>query len=702
MAVLSKIRQRSFLVIAIVGLSLFAFILGALIKGDKLNQSSSNIGTINGVDIPFADFRNKVDEAQKSQQGMSIMQATNGVWEQEVRKVILSKQCEQLGLKIGKDQLINIIKEDPQFAQNPQFLNDAKKFDIKKFNEFIGSIKNSSPERWQQWLDYEKQLESSSNEELYYTMLKSGIVTTQSEAKFNYEIGNNKASIDFINVPYTSIDDKKVTVSDAEVIAYMEKNKKKFKADETRMLEFSFFENKPSVEDEKVINDKITSLLNSSVEFNKTTNKNDTVAGFKNTTDVIGFINKNSDIKYDSTYVNKSDLQKNLAADKVDALFNLAPGQIYGPYVYGKYSCLTRSLGKKSGSSAKASHILLSYVGAARSQATRTKAEALAKANEILAQAQANPSSFQMLAFTNSDDSSKQQGGDLGFFSKGQMTKKFEDFAFNNPVGKIGLIETEFGYHIITVTGKQDGIRLAVLAQKIEPSEATSNEIFTQASKFEVLANEKTFDAAAKQMKLKVDPAIKLAAIDENIPGVGPQREIVRWAFTSKVGEVKQFTVPSGYVVAKLKAINEAGLQPVEDAKTGVLPILRNEKKAVLIKAKMTGTTLDAIAKSTGTPAKQATDLSIQNPYLQAAGSSEPKVAGTAFTLKPGSVSDAIEGNGGVYKIKLNAITKAPAATNLQESISKNDSQNRSSVSGRVFATLKEDAKIEDNRAQFN
>ena len=137
MAVLSKIRQRSFLVIAIVGLALFAFIIGALIENGGFGQTSRNAGTINGTDIPFADFRTKVDAAQKGQQGISLMQATNGVWEQEVRRVLLEGQYDKLGLKVGKDQLINIIKEDPQFAQNPQFLNAAGKFDKNKFNEFI-------------------------------------------------------------------------------------------------------------------------------------------------------------------------------------------------------------------------------------------------------------------------------------------------------------------------------------------------------------------------------------------------------------------------------------------------------------------------------------------------------------------------------------------------------------------------------------
>lgn len=697
MAVLSKIRQRSLLVIAIVGLSLFAFIIGALIENKGFGTGTRNAGTINGVDIPFEDFRIKVDNAQKSQQGVTMMQATNGVWEQEVRRVLLEGQYEKLGLRLGDDQLINIIKEDPQFAQNPQFLNAAGKFDKAKFNEFIGSIKNSSPERWQQWLSYEKSLSQFAVEQMYNTMVKSGFYTTQAEGKFNYELENNKVTFDVVSVPYTTIDDKKVELTDEEVIAYMKKNEKKYKAEESREIEFVLIEDKPSAEDEKAVKDKVNALMNSSVVYNATTGKNDTVAGFRNTTNVIDFVNTNSDIKYDSTYIAKKDLP----VEHAEAIFNTPQGGTYGPYMFGDYYCISKSLGKKSGINAKASHILLSYKGAARSQATRTKEEAQAKANELLAQAQANPGSFAMLAFTNSDDSSKQQGGDLGYFSKGQMTKNFENFVFGNPVGKIGLVETEFGFHIINVTDKQDGIRLATIAQKIIPSEATSDAVFTKATKFEMAANEKDFGTAAKENKLTIAPLAKVLALDENIQGIGNQREIVRWAFGANEGEIKRFNTQAGSVVARLKKINKEGLMPIEDAKNAFGMKLRNEKKAKLIEAKMTGATLEAVSKATGSPVKEAKDVAAAGSFIETIGP-EPKVVGTAFSLKPGVVSQTIAGNSGVFKIKVKSTTKAPAVKDYKDVVTRVNSQSKGSAAGRVFGALRKNADIKDNRAEFN
>jgi peptidyl-prolyl cis-trans isomerase D len=306
-----------------------------------------------------------------------------------------------------------------------------------------------------------------------------------------------------------------------------------------------------------------------------------------------------------------------------------------------------------------------------------------------------------MLAMTNSDDPSKQQGGDLGYFSKGQMTKNFENFVFGNATGKIGLVETEFGFHVIQVTDKQDGIRLATIAQKIIPSEATSDAAFTKASKFEVLAKEKGFEATAKAEKLTIAPVSKVMALDENIQGVGPQREIVRWAFTADKNEIKRFQTPNGHIIARIKAVNEAGLMPIEEAKNAFGYKLRNEKKAKLIEAKMTGTTLEAVSKATGSPVKEAKDVAAAGSFIESIGP-EPKVVGAAFSLKTGVVSQTIAGNSGVFKIKVKSVTKAPAATDVKDIITRINGQSKGSSAGRLFYLLKRDADIKDNRADFN
>ena len=189
-------------------------------------------------------------------------------------------------------------------------------------------------------------------------------------------------------------------------------------------------------------------------------------------------------------------------------------------------------------------------------------------------------------------------------------------------------------YEVITLD-KYDAVLLATVAQSIEPSEATIDAVYTKASKFEALANEKKFDEAAKELEATVVPASNLKASDEYVSGLGAQREIVRWAFnddTSK-GDVKRFDVPQGYVIAVLKDKNETGLLSLDVARQSVGNILMNKKKAEVIKKKMSGATLEEVSKATGSSVILASGVATASPFIPNVGS-EPKVIGTAFDLE--------------------------------------------------------------------
>ena len=216
-------------------------------------------------------------------------------------------------------------------------------------------------------------------------------------------------------------------------------------------------------------------------------------------------------------------------------------------------------------------------------------------------------------------------------------------------------------------------------------------------------ANEKDFEKVAKEAKLTVNPAVKVKAMDENFGSAGNQRQIVRWAFESstKVGDVKRFEIANvGNIIAKLKKVYEKGLTPIDDARPGIEPILRNKKKAALITAKMKGASLAAIAKSNATTVQQALDVNLENASIPNVGQ-EKKVVGIAFASAVNKLSAPIEGNSGVFVIQTKLVTKAPALKNHTDYIAKVKSQT-SSYSGRVIPALKAEADIEDNRAQFN
>jgi len=696
MAVLSKIRQRSILLIGVIGFCLLAFIIGDIFQSGSFTQTSRNIGSVNGEDIAFEDFRVKVSNVEKSGQGMTPTQAVNQVWNQEVSIALISAEFDKLGLRAGEEQIMETLKQNQDIGQNPMFLNEAGIFDQAKFDEFF----KSNPTQAQMLADRKKDAALNSKFQIYSSLVKAGTYTTSTEGKLKYEMETNKVSFDYVPVLYSTIKDSDVKVTDEEIVAYMRKNEKKYKAEESREIDYVIFDDKPSKEDEAEVKNSVNALLAPSTVYNKETGKNDTLPSFRTASNISDFVNSNSDIPYDSTFVAKKDLP----AEHAEKLFNLPQGEVYGPYMYNGYYALSKSLGRQAGANAKASHILLSYKGAMRAAptVTRTKEEAQAKANEILAQVNANPDSFLMLAFTNSDDSSKQQGGDLGYFSRGQMTPKFNDFVFNNAIGKVGLVETEFGFHIIKVTDKQDAIRLATIARKVEASEATANDIYTKATKFEMDANEKSFDAVAKENKLTISPAVKVKALDETVGTIGNKREIVRWAFENKTneGDIKKFEILNvGHVIVRLKKVYDEGLMPVSDARLAIEPKLKNQKKAEKIIAKMKGSSLEEIAKANASAVKTATDLTIENAVLEGVGQ-EQKVVGTALAIGTNKVSAPIEGISGVYVVRTKAVTKAPAIKVYKDYTAKLSAQN-ASAPGRILGALKEEADIKDNRKMF-
>jgi peptidyl-prolyl cis-trans isomerase D len=701
MAILSKIRQRSILLVLIIALALFSFVLADVIKSGGFSGGSNNIGSINGTKFEQQEFMNKVANVEKQQQGISGTQALNSVWEQEVRKALLTEQYDKIGLLLGKEQLMAVIKNDPQLSQSPQFLNAAGKFDEKKFAEYINSLQSAPDQtQWNQWKAYEIQIEDFAKEQMYNTLIKSSVYTTKAEGKLKYERDNNKVDFDYVALAFSTVSDDQVKVTDDEIMAYMKKSPKKFKSDNTRSIEYVLVDNKPSASDEAAMKSKIDAFVNGKIDFKN--GVNDTVSSFKSATNLASYVNKYSDIKFDSTYVAKKDINPQFA----EQIYGLAPGQVFGPYTDNGYSKLTRVAGRKSGATAKVSHILIAYKGAmqAAPSVKLTKEEAKAKANLLLAQVNANPASIGMLAMTNSDDQgSKQNGGVYDNVAPKQMVKPFDDFLFGNPVGKTGVVETDFGFHVMKVEGKNDAVLLATVALKVQPSEQTEDANYNKALKVESDATTSGLEKAAKTAGLKIAPVTSVKSYDENVANLGLQRQIVIWAFNedTKINDVKRFDIVNqGFAIVKLKSKNDDGLLPLELAKQSVEPLIKNEKKAAILKKKMTGTTLEAISKSTGSTISPAIGASMASPVIPNLGY-EPKVVGAAIGLTSGKTSKVIEGNSGLFMVRTKTLTKAPAVKDYKTQIDQLNQQAKGSASYRIVQSLKDKADIVDNRGKF-
>ncbi|WP_297762157.1 peptidylprolyl isomerase [uncultured Muriicola sp.] len=705
MAILENIRKRTTVLILIIGMALFAFVISGIFTSDGFSggKVGSSVGEINGQEISIDVFRKKIERASRnSGPNASSMQLVNSIWNQIERSTLLDQQIASLGIDIEQDQIIEVIKNSPGLAQNPQFVDENGVFDERKFRDFILELKLNAPSQYEDWLQDEEAIIESAKQQVYFNLIRSGMGATLKEGEFDYKLANNKVDIKYVRVPFTSIPDSTIVVSKNEIEAYIKKNQKKYTQEKSRDIQFVYFEEAPSTADLEATEAAITQLLDDTEEYFEDRDTTVTIPGFRNTTDVAAFLDRNSDAKYDTIFKTQNELPANFA----DSLMNLKIGEFFGPYRDGDVFKISRMMAKKPNGSVKASHILITYEGAERAnpEVKRTKEEAEAKAKEVLENALKPDAIFAQLARDNSDGPSAPRGGDLGYFQEGVMTPKFNDFAFGNPLGHIGLVETEFGYHIVKVDDKRDQVQLATLSRDIEPSDETINTLFTDATKFEMAAvdSEKSLNDVAKENDYIVRPVNKLKAMDENLPGLGAQRRIVQWAFAddTQLGDIKRFDINNGYAVVQLTATYKKGLMDVEDASVTVLPILRKKKKAERIKAANTGKSLADIASSNNTNISTATALTVKTPTIPGAGR-EPLVVGTAFSMNTGDTSKLITGESGVFMFEVTNKEEAPALDNYVTYANTLQAANASSVANSIVNALKEKAEIEDNRSIF-
>ena len=327
-------------------------------------------------------------------------------------------------------------------------------------------------------------------------------------------------------------------------------------------------------------------------------------------------------------------------------------------------------------------------------------------ADSIYRVIRSNRSKFKSLLSLSSDKVSNEKEGVIEFAYTAGFAEEFKAYSFENPKRSLGVVKTNFGYHIIEILDqgkKQEAFKIATIVQDIEPSTKTIDAVFTNKSKFEIAVADADFNQVAKENNYTTSPVSSIKELDETIPGLGLQRAIVRWSFEDgvEVGDFKSFSVSGGgFVVAKITAVNEAGLMSIEKASVTALPEIRKEKKAALIRARISATTLEAIASDEGQTVKTALAINMKNPTLSGSGR-EPKVIGTVFGLEEGVTSELIAGANGVYAVQLTKLTPAEPLPNYQAAANRIGQAKSNAVNTQLYNALKDASDIEDNRATF-
>jgi peptidylprolyl isomerase/peptidyl-prolyl cis-trans isomerase D len=719
MAILSKIRDRSMFLILIVGLALFAFVLDPSSIQNFFSSSKINsIGEVNGNEIDREEFAQQV-EAYRTQSGgrATQMQAVNAVWNAMVSEKMFADQLEKAGIVVGEKDIWDAMVSLPEVQNSPMFKNEANLFDEEKLKEYIANLKDEAEagnkEAWLNWLATEKNIKQNLERQAYTSLVSAGLGASLAEGKRDYLTQNTKIDAQYVFVPYTTISDSLTVVSKEEIKKYLEDNKKKYKAEATRSVEYVKFDIVPSEADDAEVKKTVESYINDREEYSNAAKATVKIDGLKAATHYETFMNDNkSDLPMSEGYKYKNQLPETIANE----IFAASVGDVVGPYKENGYYKISKVIETiQIADSVKSSHIIIPFVGATRSTSLKTKEEAKKTADSIFSIVKGNKTKFAEVADEINTDGTKGKGGDIGWIRKDQafsqsFDKDFANFIYKNNAGTMGVVETAFGYHIISVDEQkkaEEAVKLATFSRIIEPSEETENAIFEKA---ETLASKLADGGAiadlAKENDYEILSAMNLKALDENLPGLINQRQIVTWSFdsTREIGDSKRFDFDvngkRGYVVVVLKnKTDKDGTVITSDLIAQIRPELINKKKAELIKKKMTGNTLEEVAKNANVTVNTANSITMSSPLISGVGN-EPGVVGAMSTIELNKVSDLIEGDKGVFKLKVTNRTE-PVELENYENFRKQIISKLAGRSYQLYQVLEDKADIVDNRAKF-
>lgn len=707
MAVLGQIRNRPWLLMGIIALAMLAFVVNPDSLEKLFGANPGVFGKVNGEEISKEDFDDQLFmlQQQAQQQGQPTSGLEEQAWQMLVQSKLIKQQFEKMGLTLTDEMFWNQLQYDPMFAQNPDNFDAKGNFKSQEIKKQIEELKNSGNiEMYNNWLKTRKSIEYRMMARQLFANVSTGITVSKKEAEEMMKQRDQLANIDYVKVDYNAYAQKNpVKVSTQDLENYIKAHPIMFKRDASRNLGVVYFPAAASTSDDAA----------TFAEINKLYAKGSDISGgkenFQNTTNDSMFVALNSDMPFNPQYFSANQLPAGIK-DKVAAA---SPGTTFGPYKEQNFYVVSKLLDKKTSDSTLSKHILIAYKGAERSTATRTQAEAKKIAEDLLTQIKANPGKFAEGLKLSDEPNAVERNGSVGWTTpETPFAPGYLNFLATNAKGTTGIAETPFGYHIINIEDKKSGAmtyKVANLVKAIKASDKTENEVYTKATKFIQQVQGKSFNDfanVAKKNNYQFFNPKEVGRFQGQLPGLGTDKdeEIIAWAFDKKreKGDTDIFTVDGtgDRVIVYLNGVQDAGTADAEAVREQIEPIVMNKLIAKQISDKIAAakaTSLDQIAKlfSTG---KQSAQVNLLSPQL--AGAMEPKVAGAAFGVAKGKLSNPVEGATGVYVLvkKSETINKQPGdAKQIAQSIA---SQNAQQFGQALLKSLQDNAKIKDYRIE--
>lgn len=677
MSVIQQIQEKYAKLMAViiaVALIIFVIMLAFENGGSLFNGGNSNVvGKVNGKEIGFNEFNSMVtfQEENIKQQGYASgdaarHQAISQVWGSEISRLLLEEEAGKLGMQVGQKELNEILYgANPPQQLRQAFTDQATgQFNAAEARRYVEEkLKRGTIEEKAQIKSLVDQQKLGRLFENYTSLLTKSVNFPKWIIEKQNTDNSQLAKISYVAEAYTSIPDSTVSVSNKEIEDYISKHKKDFKQEEdNRSIAYVAFSALPTGADSAAALKEITERK---AEFDTTAAVPEFLAHY------------GSSIPFSEIYASKSQMQtanQQMGLSVKDTIFSLSKNAVFGPYLDGGTYVLAKLMDVKTlPDSVKCRHILVGTVNPRTNQPVMEDSIAHKLADSI-ALAIKNGVPFDTLQSRYAtDEAAKRDKGVMSFSSVqiqgDNFAPEFRQFIlFDGKPGDKKVVKTSFGWHYIEILdfiNPQPHYQVAYLAKPIEASEETDNAANNAASQF---ANDsrdlKSFDANAEKLKAKGINKTVLPGIyptEYQIQGLGVSRAFVRNIYEADRGDVLQpERVGEYWVVAAVTEVNKKGTMSVNQARPVVEPVLRNQKKAELIRKKLgNAATLEAAATAWGGKPIQSADS------LRFNGSSpmafEPKVIGAAFNpANKGKVVPGIDGINGVYVIRVENVTTTP------------------------------------------
>jgi peptidyl-prolyl cis-trans isomerase D len=706
MAVIQKIRDKyAKLTGGLIVLALIGFIL--MDYGKSGSSRSTTIGKIEGRNVDMSEYEAKIKERedQLKQQNPNMelddntqAQVRDQVWSQMVSSELLKNLDEQLGITVSDAEMNDLLtgpNPDPQVRQaftNPQ----TGVFNPQEVSATIQRVKND-PNMKDKWAAFEASIKERRYAEKFNALLSGGIYVPKFILDNQFEAHNSLASIQYVKVPYTSIPDAQVKVTDEDIKQYMQAHKAMFQIRQpSRSIEYVSFKVIPSADDSAKA---LTALSTIKSEFSTTT-------------DAEGFVNRNSENPVAPNYYTKEQLK---GLPNVEELVNAPVNSVVGPFFDGSSFVLAKILEKTTfPDSVKCRHILIKTAEGGNTVLSDSAAKS--RIDSAIALIHSGVPFDSVAARYSEDAGSKDKGGVYEFSlpQKSTISKEFGDFIFGGKTGESKLVKVSndnySGYHYIEIMNQSASSavsKLAFVSKELTPDKNTYNNIYSKATQFAAKAGKGNFDKVAEEMGVSTANADGLDANSFLVRGLGSARDLVKWAYDAKLENVSPiYTVGDNYIIAKLTNIQDKGLATLTDETRPVLKsYVLKEKKAQIIldKYKTAPSSLEQVASVEKQAVSVADSLKFPQSFIPGIGN-EPKVIGYAFnpSFKEHSISPAIPGNEGVYFISVTGRSKAAAGErNLSNERRLLESGIQQAAGGAIMNAIRESADVEDKRGEL-